>query len=72
MLGACASAHRPITDRPPIPPSVPTQFLHFEDATVAKGDVAPDFTLQVAGGPERVTLSSLRGRPLVLVFGSHT
>lgn len=67
---ACASA--PITGRPPIPPGVPDAFLHFSDATVGRGDPAPDFTLPTATGEETVTLSSLRGRPSVLVFASHT
>ena len=34
---------------------------------VREGDVAPDFTLQSDAG-EEVTLSSLRGRPVVLYF----
>jgi hypothetical protein len=42
------------------------------------GDTAPDFVLRTAdrkGHPEhgqRVQLSSLRGQPVVLVFGSYT
>ena len=35
--------------------------------TVDIGDEAPDFTLPRAGGGE-VSLSSLRGRPVVLAF----
>ena len=37
------------------------------------GDVAPDFTLPATGG-EPITLSGLRGAPVVLVFypGDHT
>lgn len=72
LLGACASSSPPITGRPPIPPGVPAQHLHFSDAVVGRGDRAPDFTLPSAGGDGQITLSSLRGRPLVLVFGSHT
>ena len=34
---------------------------------VAVGDVAPDFTLPATGGDD-VSLSSLRGQPVVLVF----
>jgi peroxiredoxin Q/BCP len=34
---------------------------------IEKGDLAPDFTLTSDAG-ERVTLSSLRGRPVVLYF----
>lgn len=69
-LAACAS--RPITGRPPMPPGMPEEYLHFADATVARGDMAPDFTLRRADGPETISLSSLRGKPVVLVFGSHT
>jgi thioredoxin-dependent peroxiredoxin len=36
-------------------------------AKVPVGDKAPDFTLPQSGGGE-VTLSSFRGRPVVLVF----
>lgn len=70
VLGACAS--RPIVGRPPIPPGVDEAHLHFADAVVGKGDLAPDFTLPTADGEGTITLSSLRGRPVVLVFGSHT
>jgi hypothetical protein len=50
---------------------VPVRPQHLHDAKVATGDAAPDFVLpSVDGGPIR--LSSLRGRPTVLVFGSHT
>ena len=36
------------------------------------GDVAPDFELADATGANPVRLSSLRGRPVALVFGSFT
>lgn len=36
-------------------------------SAVRPGDVAPDFTLNDAGG-KRVTLSALRGQPVVLTF----
>jgi thioredoxin-dependent peroxiredoxin len=39
----------------------------LEDRLLREGDVAPDFTLESDSG-ERVTLSSLRGRPVVLYF----
>jgi len=68
---ACAS-QRPVSGRPPIPPSVPAQFLHFTDASVAAGQAAPDFTLPYSVGEGALTLSSLRGKPVVLVFASHT
>lgn len=68
---ACAS-QGPIVGRPPVPPGVPEEFLHFSDAIVGKGDMAPDFTLPSIEGWDEVTLSSLRGKPVVLVFASHT
>ena len=36
------------------------------------GDQAPDFTLPRSDKSGDVTLSSLRGKPVVLVFGSYT
>ena len=36
------------------------------------GDLAPDFTLRTHDGKRAVKLSSLRGRPVVLTFGSFT
>lgn len=36
------------------------------------GDRAPDFTLPRSDKSSDVTLSSLRGKPVVLVFGSYT
>jgi hypothetical protein len=36
------------------------------------GDLAPDFTLATRDGASRVRLSELRGRPVVLIFGSYT
>jgi peroxiredoxin len=36
------------------------------------GDSAPDFTLPRSDKSGDVTLSSLRGKPVVLVFGSYT
>ena len=35
---------------------------------VTVGDQAPDFSLAPAPGPERVTLSGLLGRPVVILF----
>lgn len=61
---------------PPIPPQIDPSHLHFTRSRVQVGDVAPDFTLpRVGSGASaagEVTLSSLRGRPVVLVFGSFT
>ena len=36
------------------------------------GDAAPDFTLHDVTGTQPVTLSKLRGKPVVLIFGSCT
>lgn len=36
------------------------------------GDIAPTFTLRTPDGQKEVTLSSLRGKPVVLIFGSFT
>ncbi|MBM4372336.1 MAG: redoxin domain-containing protein [Deltaproteobacteria bacterium] len=35
---------------------------------VTAGEAAPDFSLAPGPGPERVTLSGLRGRPVVVLF----
>jgi hypothetical protein len=57
---------------PPAPPSVDPAFLHFTRAQVQAGDPAPDFELPRIGGAGSIALSGLRGRPVVLVFGSFT
>jgi hypothetical protein len=36
------------------------------------GSAAPDFTVQDVSGTKTVTLSALRGKPVVLIFGSCT
>lgn len=46
------------------------EFAAFKTITHA-GDVAPDFTLPTLDGRE-VTLSRLRGMPVVIEFGSIT
>ncbi len=68
-LGACASKGPPV-DR--IPPFVKPEHVHFSEAAVDEGDPAPDFTLKTQDGGSEVTLSTLRGRPVVLIFGSYT
>jgi hypothetical protein len=40
--------------------------------TVQPGDMAPDFRLPTQDHQSEVELSSLRGKPVVLVFGSYT
>lgn len=47
-------------------------WLWARAGTLNHGDPAPDFTLPTHDGSRRVSLSSLRGRPVVLVFGSYT
>jgi cytochrome oxidase Cu insertion factor (SCO1/SenC/PrrC family) len=47
-------------------------WLWARGGALSHGDPAPDFTLPTQDGSSRVTLSSLRGRPVVLVFGSYT
>jgi len=39
---------------------------------VHAGDAAPDFRLPTLDHKSEVELSSLRGKPVVLVFGSYT
>lgn len=36
------------------------------------GDAAPDFAVKDANGKKTVKLSELRGKPVVLIFGSCT
>ena len=71
-LAAAACASRPVTGRPPIPPGVSPEHVHFTDATVGVGDMAPDFELPGTVGDGTRSLADFRGKPLVLVFGSHT
>ena len=47
-------------------------WLWARKGTLETGDAAPDFTLARHDGSGRVTLSALRGKPVVLVFGSYT
>lgn len=71
------SSAAPVPD-PDAPPDLPFMkrldpaHLHFTRSQVQVGDVAPDFTLPRIDRSGDVTLSSLRGRPVVLVFGSFT
>jgi hypothetical protein len=57
---------------PPAPPTIDPAHLHFARSQVQVGDIAPDFTLVRVDGAGELTLSALRGRPVVLVFGSFT
>lgn len=57
---------------PPLPPQIDRSQVHFTRSQVQVGDVAPDFRLPTADGTSEVRLSALRGKPVVLVFGSFT
>ena len=60
-------------DGPPnIPPEIDPAHIHFAKTEVAVGDAAPDFTLRTKDARSELTLSDLRGKPVVLVFGSYT
>ncbi len=47
------------------------QRLHEVNAPKV-GDLAPDFELPAAQGEGTARLSSMRGRPVALIFGSFT
>jgi thiol-disulfide isomerase/thioredoxin len=50
----------------------PFERPQIRQGSLKAGDTAPDFTLQDVAGKETVKLSSLRGKPVVLMFGSCT
>ncbi|MHC4821171.1 MAG: hypothetical protein ACYTDX_05565 [Planctomycetota bacterium] len=75
LATGCAATGKGAGDPDPrtmIPPNVKGEWLHFTDATVSVGDPAPDFTLPMADDSTTLSLSTFRGRPLVLIFGSYT
>lgn len=75
LLAGCAATKGPLPDIPTddmMPPGANRAHTHFTVPTVKVGDLAPDFTLPAANGSGPVALSSYRGQPLVLVFGSCT
>lgn len=47
-------------------------WTHANAGDIEPGDLAPDFELGTLDGQSKVRLSSLRGRPVVLLFGSYT
>jgi hypothetical protein len=49
-----------------------TMWSRARAGTVQPGDMAPDFRLPTQDHQSEVELSSLRGKPVVLVFGSYT
>jgi hypothetical protein len=69
LLAAGCASHR--DELPPIPSGVDPAHLHFHDPTVGVGD-RPEFALPLLGTEQTLSLSDLRGRPTVLVFGSFT
>jgi hypothetical protein len=50
----------------------PRLWMWARQGSLAPGDPAPDFTLPLHDRSGSVTLSSFRGQPVVLVFGSYT
>jgi len=49
-----------------------TMWTQARAGTVRTGDAAPDFRLPTLDHQSEVELSALRGKPVVLVFGSYT
>jgi len=49
-----------------------TMWTQARAGTIQPGDMAPDFRLQTLDHQSEVELSALRGKPVVLVFGSYT
>ena len=49
-----------------------TMWSQARAGTVQPGDMAPDFRLPTQDHQSDVELASLRGKPVVLVFGSYT
>ncbi len=47
------------------------EHRYFQEHAPKAGEVAPDFTLPLLDGGE-ITLSSLRGKPVMIEFGSVT
>ena len=76
IVSGCAStggaSGAPRDPRSAVPPGIDASWIHFTEATVQVGDAAPDFTLPTPDGERTLSLSTFRGVPLVLVFGSHT
>jgi hypothetical protein len=49
-----------------------TMWTKARAGTVRPGEMAPDFRLPTIDHSSEVQLSALRGKPVVLVFGSYT
>lgn len=58
----------------PLMMAIPFRPMWFaaREGTLRTGAAAPDFELATADKRSRVRLSGLRGKPVVLVFGSYT
>lgn len=63
LASLCTAAEN--TVRQPPPPNI-------SQGTLKDGDAAPEFALQDIEGKKTVKLSELRGKPVVLIFGSCT
>lgn len=49
-----------------------TMWTRARAGGLQPGEMAPDFQLQTVDHQQEVQLSALRGKPVVLVFGSYT
>jgi hypothetical protein len=66
-------ADEPATLQPTQPRSKADLTVLRDVDLVARGEMAPDFTLKSPTGQSEVTLSQFRGqRPVALIFGSFT
>jgi cytochrome oxidase Cu insertion factor (SCO1/SenC/PrrC family) len=61
LLGALAAAPLPAADPP-----------RRDEGKLKVGDAAPDFTVKDVEGKETTKLAELKGKPVVLIFGSCT
>ena len=50
----------------------PPEKLRPRQGTLKVNDAAPDFTVKDVEGKETTRLAELRGKPVVLIFGSCT
>ena len=53
-------------------PGPKSTFLNPRPGTLKVGDAAPDFEIKDADGKKDIKLSALKGKPVVLIFGSCT
>jgi thiol-disulfide isomerase/thioredoxin len=69
-LAACVFIVWPLFGQTPRFPKAPRPKI--SQGSLNNGDAAPDFSLRAVDGKSEVTLSQLRGKPVVLIFGSCT